>query len=357
MNLKSFPSLDRGASSTRAHPHVMGQHKLINRSIVASLLSLVAMATVSQPEKAGAVDLSFGTPDTGTGRPDVSSNPNTFGFGFGPGVSANVIHYKNVAAGLDAVVTATVFDGTGTYAFDQHIYNYSVNQTGQPTGDAAFLYYNAPAATGTTGLGTGGMTYKIDLFTTNGTTHTYSTAAAVQDLRLLVYDVDGENSLTNGLVPSNQGTANQKEAVRISQDSGLVGYQVGNQSNSLVASRSLTDGSYLFTGPGANYAESNTTGAAIFYFQGVNSVTLQFEADTLSPNNGNNPVFSAIDGDVSLIGQNSTNFDSNGHATPAAGFGTYQVATKIPEPFSIIGSLIGGGVAFGMRKKLKATSK
>jgi hypothetical protein len=30
---------------------------------------------------------------------------------------------------------------------------------------------------------------------------------------------------------------------------------------------------------------------------------------------------------------------------------------KIPEPFTIVGSLIGGGAAFGIRKKLKATSK
>ncbi|WP_310488322.1 hypothetical protein, partial [Chamaesiphon sp. VAR_69_metabat_338] len=129
MNPKFFSSRSSDASSTRAHPHSMGQHQL-NRSIVASLLSLAAVATVSHPDKAAAVDLNFATPDTGVGRPDVSSNPNTFGFNFGPGVSANTIHYKNVATGVDAVVTATMFNGTGTYAFNQHIYNYSVNTAG-----------------------------------------------------------------------------------------------------------------------------------------------------------------------------------------------------------------------------------
>jgi hypothetical protein len=335
MNLKSFPSLDRGASSTRAHPHSMGQHQL-NRSIVASLLSLAAVATVSQPDRAAAIDLNFATPDTGTGRPDVSSNPNTFGFNFGPGVSANAIHYKNVASGVDAVVTATMFNGTGTYAFNQHIYNYSVNTAGQPIGDAAFLYYN------TGGLGTGGMTYKIDLFQTDGTTHNYSTAYTATDLRLFAYDIDGEPT--------------QGEALRVfkgTDTSGLLGYQLGSTSP-LAVSEDAT--SYLFTGPGVNRLETDPSGAALLYFQNTSSVTFQFEANTTS-GSGNNPVFSAIDGDVSLIGNNATNFDASGHATTAAGFGSYQTATKIPEPFSIIGSLVGGAAAFGMRKKLKATSK
>jgi hypothetical protein len=341
MNLKSFPSLDRDASSTRAHPHAMGQHKL-NRSIVASLLSLAAVVTVSQPEKAAAVDLNFATPDTGVGRPDVSTNPNTFGFGFGPGVSANAIHYKNVATGVDAVVTATMFNDTGTYAFNQHIYNYSVNTAGQPVGDAAFLYYNT-AATNGVGLGTGGMSYRIDLFQTDGTTHNYSTAYTATDLRLFAYDVDGEPA--------------QGEALRVfkgTDTSGLLGYQLGSTSP-LAVSEDAT--SYLFTGPGVNRAETDPSGAALLYFQNTSSVTFQFEANTTS-GSGNNPVFSAIDGDVSLIGNNATNFDpTTGHATAAAGFGTYSAAQKIPEPFSIIGSLIGGGVAFGMRKKLKATNK
>jgi hypothetical protein len=337
MNLKSFPSLDRGASSTRAHPHSMGQHQL-NRSIVASVLSLAAVATVYQPEKAGAVDLSFATIDT---TRSTSSNPNTFGFNFGSGVSANTIYYTNVASGVDARITASVFNGTGSYLFNQSIYNYSANTTGQPTGDAAFLYYNN--ATTTTGLGTGGMRYTIDLFQTNGTTHTYSTAYVAPDLRFSVYDVDGE--------------APQSEAVRVAKgdiatNSGLAGYQVGTSAASLIASEDAT--SYLFSGRNLNQPETDSSSAVLLYFQNTSSVTFQFESNTTSGTVAN-PIFSGIDGDVSTIG--STNFDTSGHATSTTGFGTYQTATKIPEPFTIIGSLVGGAVAFGMRKKLKATSK
>jgi hypothetical protein len=313
----------------KTHPPIMKLKSLH----VLSLLTLAAVATVSQPEKAAAIDLNFGTIDT---TRDTSSNPNTFGFNFGPGVSASVIHYKNVASGIDATITASVFNGTGNYAFNQHIYNYSANTAGQPTGDAAFLYNTV------SGTGTGGMRYTIDLFQTDGTTHNYSTAYTAPDLRFSVYDVDGE--------------ASQGEAVRVSKGTdagGLVGYQVGSSTAALIPSEDAT--SYLFSGRNVNQPESDSSSAALLYFQNTSSVTFQFEANTISGTTAN-PIFSAIDGDVSLIGNNSTNFDASGHATPAAGFGTYVQAQKIPEPFTVIGSLIGGGVAFGMRKKLKATS-
>jgi hypothetical protein len=37
--------------------------------------------------------------------------------------------------------------------------------------------------------------------------------------------------------------------------------------------------------------------------------------------------------------------------------GTNPDATAVPEPFTIIGTLIGGTAAVRMRKKLKATTK
>jgi hypothetical protein len=338
MNLKSFPSRSSDASSTRAHPHSMGQHQL-NRSILASVLSLAAVATVGQAERAGAVDLNFATIDT-TRNTAVTTNPAGFANN-GPGVTASVIYYTNVAAGMDARITATTFNGTGTYAFDKHIFNYSaLSPATQPTGDNALRYYNTGA------LGTGGLTYKIDLFQTDGTIHNYSTAYVAPDLRFSVYDVDGEPS------PSTQ-----TEAVRVfkgTDTSGFVGYQVGTTAAALTPADQ--GDSYLFSGKNVNQLEDDPSSAALLYFQNTSSVTFQFEANTTA-GSGNNPVFSAIDGDVSLIGNNSTNFDSNGRATPAAGFGSYVVATKIPEPFTVIGSLIGGGVALRMRKKLKATSK
>jgi hypothetical protein len=308
---------------------------------VLSLLTAAVAATVIQPEQAAAIDLNFATIDTTL---DTTTSTNYYNFGFGPGVASNVIHYKNVSAGVDAVITATV---TGAnYSFTENIYNYSANTAGQPTGDAAFLYQ---IAVNQTGLGT--MSYKIDLFASGSN---YSTAYTATDLRLLAYDVDGE--------------ASQGEAVRVfkgDSSGGLVGYQIGsNATAALIESEDAN--SYLFSGRDVNKPESDTSGAALFYFQNTSSVTFQFEANTrtataavaapLGTPNGN-PVFSAIDGDVSLIGNTPTNFDASGHATTAAGFSSYVVAKKIPEPFTVIGSLIGGGVAFRMRKKLKATSK
>jgi hypothetical protein len=342
MNLKSFPSRSSDAASTRAHPHSIGQHQL-NRSILASVLSLAAVATVCQPDRAAAIDLNFSTIDTAL---DTTTTVNYYNFGFGPGVASNVIHYKNVFSGVDAVVTATV---TGAnYSFSEHIYNYSANSAGQPTGDAAFFYQIAPTFTG---LGT--MNYKIDLFASGSN---YSTAYVASDLRLFAYDIDGE--------------ATQGESLRVAKGngtSGLVGYQIGNSTTAplpLLVTNNATD--YVFSGRDINLAESNTSGGVILYYENTSSVNLQFEANTRTPSAAGtglpagsptgNPVFSAIDGDVSLIGNNTTNFDSSGYATTAAGFGKYQ-STKIPEPFTVIGSLIGGGVALRMRKKLKATSK
>jgi hypothetical protein len=346
MNLKSFTSLDRGASSTRAHPHKMGQHQL-NRSIVASLLSLAAVATVSQPEQAAAIDLNFTT------SLDATNVATPGGLSLGAAYNGSTMRFINVATGIDARITATAFGANYSYAGTIPNY-YSVNGTTQPNGDLAPIYQIA-----TNQLGAGGLTYTIDLFATDGTTHNFSTAYVAPDLRFSVYDVDGENPTTTG-AGTTQSTFNQSEAVRVfkgTASSGFAGYQVGSASNALIPTEDAT--SYLFQGRSVNQLETSPLGAALLYFQNTSSVTFQFEANTTSPVNTTavNPVFSAIDGDVSLIGNNSTNFDSSGHATPAAGFGTYTTAQKIPEPFSIIGSLIGGGVAFGMRKKLKASSK
>jgi hypothetical protein len=356
--------------------------KSLASSGIFTALTLAVGATVSQPEKAAAVDLNFNT----TTQTQVNTNP--FGFNFGSGVgntgtvattanpnpnrinpngttAATVVNYTNVATispgvTIDARITAQTF-GTG-YSFVEHIPNYSVNAAGQPTGDAGFLYQIAGTSTaGATGLGPGGMTYKIELFEGGGT---FSTAFVAPELRLLAYDVDGERN-SGSVPPGSTGlsSANQGEAVRAFLGDGLVGYQVGTNPNSLVPETSLDGTSIVFTGPGINYPEDNTTGAAILYFQNTSAVTLQFEADTLTPESTNsNPVFAAIDGDLSLIPNNTTNFDSNGYATTAAGFsgivavGAPSSSTAVPEPFTIVGTLVGGTAALRLRKKLKSTN-
>jgi hypothetical protein len=317
VKLKSLQSLCRNAGLT----------------LVGSL-TLAVVATASHAEKVAAIDLNFST----TTQAQVNNNP--FGFNFGPGVGNSgtsgstapvVVNYTNIATGVDARVTATTF-GAG-YSFVEHIPNYSVNTTGQPVGDAAFLYQKAANQTGL-----GGMTYKIDLFNSGSN---FTSAYTAADLKFLAYDVDGE--------------ASQGEAVRVFKNSGLYGYQVGNAINALIPTEDAT--SYLFTGRDANRLETDPSGAAIFLFRDVNSVTFQFEANTRTASAGNNPVFSALDGDLSIINRDTSGFAALVDTSATSGGTTPGGTTAVPEPFTVIGSIIGGTAAFRMRKKLKATNK
>jgi hypothetical protein len=318
MNLKSFPSLNCGASSTRAHPHAMGQHKLINRSICVSLLSLAAVA-ISQPVKAVTTNLQFNSVDTAKTTGYQASGPIPLSAN-GPMTTSNTVYYKSVATGIDAKITAAVF-GT-SYSFVDHEISYT--SSGNPSGDIAFDY-QANAG------GSGGMTYRIDFYQSIGGVHDYVTAATPFDFSLLVYDIDGQ--------------AGQTEALRVfkgSGSSGLDSYQIGNSGTaSLIATNNADN--YLFSGRGANVSETSVNGDVRLGFTQSNSATLQFEATTLASSSFPDYVFSGINGD--------------GSQTVTGTFATKVTAQKIPEPFTIIGSLVGGAAALRMRKKLKATSK
>jgi hypothetical protein len=303
MKLKSFQLFCRKASS-----------------ILAGSLTLAFTVNAIQPDRAAAVvmDLDFSNLDLDPALNQVLNVPNDPILDLGTGISNNIIYYKDVATGYDAKVTATV-NGVG-YTFKEHFPNYS-QAIGEPSGDAGFLYEMEDGSTGE-----GGLTYTIDFFESGSN---YSNAKIAPNLRFLVYDVDGD--------------ALQSEAVRILKNSGLIGYQVGNQANSLIASQDAN--SYLFSAGNTNYPENDASGAAIFYFQNVNSVTFNFEANTTAQNPfAPNEVFSALDGNLSLIGGN-----------PTSEFGAIVFTTAVPEPFTIIGTLVGGTAALRMRKKLKAS--
>ena len=279
---------------------------------------MAAAATASQADKAAAVNLRFNNP--------VEASDFTYTTGaLGPGISSRIVRFANVATGIDAKVTATPFTGaapggTGTdYTFSGHLPNYST-AAGEPAADLGFKYDIAANKTGK-----GGLTYKIEFFNTGSN---YTTAITPANFRFLVYDVDGEPA--------------QNEAVRIAKNSGLVSYQLGgNTSSALTFSQDAT--SYLFSGRGVDQAENDSSGAAIFNFDNINAVTFEFEADTITSSNVANRVFSAIDGDLSYL----SSFTNGG----AASFGA---VVAVPEPFTIIGTLVGGTAALRMRKKLKA---
>jgi hypothetical protein len=280
-------------------------------------LTLAAVSTVSHTEKAAAIDLKFDTP---VGTANIADT-----LGRGPGYSSNEIRFTNVAPNVDAKITATV---TGNnYSFLGHYPNYSANAA-EPNDDQAVRYQIA-----TNQIGLGAMDYRIELFNGGGT---FSTAFVAPELRFLVYDVDGEPE--------------QGEAVRIFKGTGLVGYQVGSSNAALIPTQDAT--SYLFSGQNANQNENDASAAAIFRFENVNSVLFRFEANTVTRfATAPNVVFSAIDGDLSYLPSFTGTF--NGEVDTRA----TAVAQAIPEPFTVIGSIIGGTAAFRMRKKLKASNK
>jgi hypothetical protein len=315
-------------------------------------LTLAAAATVSQNEKAAAIDLNFNSIDT-TRTTVTNSDP--YGIGTSS-VTSNILYYRNVAAGVDARITAKAFNTATTaepnpsYSFVEHIPNYT--SAGNSKGDTGFIYQVD------SGYGKGGMDYTFDFFTTANNVHDYANNIAPADLRFLIYDVDGQtlgDTYTGGTV-----ARTQTEALRIADNSGLIGYQVGTTNQALIPSRG-TDGSYLFSGRDHNVAETNSSGSTVLYFSGVNKVNFRFEANTINEpgsTSAADPVFSAIDGDLSIINKTGTAFTDR----VLPGFGNFVAAspydsgsTAVPEPFTIIGTLIGGTAAVRMRKKLKAS--
>jgi hypothetical protein len=330
------------------------------------LAGSLTLAVVSYADKANAINLDFGTVDTTFSA--LTPVTNVGGANLGNGYSNPTIRYTNVgtdSAGqkIDAVVTATTFstsapvtttNSNGTYSFVGQIPDYRSTTTaatsGSPYQDASFLYQI------NSGTGKGGMTYKMDFFTTDGITHTYSTAYTATDLRFMIYDVDGSKVGTNAVGSSNNA---QNENLRIAKGTGFVGYQVGTGTNSLVATDDTATNSYLFTGPGNNYAETDTTGAVILYYQNVSSVTFGFEANTTVNAGTSDLVFSAIDGDLSLIAAQNLDLTVAANAS-SKGFSSYvstASSTAAPEPFTIVGTILGGTAALRMRKKLKANTE
>lgn len=224
------------------------------------------------------------------------TDPN--GAALGPYYSGTVIDYTNVGTSngvnIDARMTAAVF-GTG-YNFIGHMPNYSQNVTGQPTGDDAVYYLATQAGQA------GGLTYKMDFFVSGSN---FTTAFVIPQARIMIYDVDGE--------------ATQSEAVRAFKVDGLWSYQIGTTAQALTPSDQGT--TVLFQGPGVNFSETDPSGAVILLYQNTSSITLQFEANTLSSSPANNGVFSGIDGDRSLL-----NGDESGFNTPVI----------VPEPSSAL---------------------
>lgn len=198
---------------------------------------------------------------------------------YGGSYSGLDMHFLNVGTHngrtIDAKMTAEVF---GPAEFVYHVPNY-LSGPGEPDGDVGFLYR-------TTGFGPAGLKYRVDFFDgTGGLSSTFQVPYIIHEFEIIAYDIDGEPQ--------------QSEEVRVFKSDGFYSYQTSNNPASLSATESPDGLSYLFTGPGQNYSETDTSGAVKFVYKNSSGFTLQFETDTtygFLPN----PIFSAFDGNWDL---------------------------------------------------------
>ena len=109
-----------------------------------------------------------------------------------------------------------------------------------------------------------------------------------------------------------------------------------------------------------NYAPGSGTDPTISTFDSSNTLLSTFNLATLAPistpGGFNQFVFRGIDEGSAII----SSFQLSGSYIVAAGSADGSAAstsTAVPEPFTIIGTLIGGTAAFRMRKKLKALAE
>lgn len=235
------------------------------------VISLIT-AAVSAPLYATSVDLDFS-------NHIESTNLSTWA---GPSYDGTVIHFLNVGTHngktIDAKVSSEVF-GDATFLFHTPDYKEGPDQ---PDGDIGFLYQ-------TNSAGAAGLIYTFEFYDgTDGLSGTFSEPYTVPEFDMIGYDIDGEPV--------------QSEQVRVFKSEGFYSYQTGSAGASLTAEESEDGDSVLFSGPGTNYSETDTSGAVKFTFKNTSIVTLQFETVTTSGSSFPNPIFSAFDGNWDLSG-------------------------------------------------------
>lgn len=224
------------------------------------------------------IDLDFSHP---VGAADGS-------YTLGPYFSGTSIYFTDVAdvngTAVDMRATASVF-GTG-YTFQGHFADYN-QAAAEPNGDLGNRYI-------ANSLGAGGLIYTLDFFLSGSN---FTTGYVLPEFELFLYDVDGE---------SGSGVS-QTEAFRAYTADGLVAYRLSSSPNSVTASE-FSDG-ILFSGPGVNVAETDASGAVLLTYQNTSSVTFRFEGNTISGSVPNG-IFTAIDGDKSLVGGSYSQFEA-----------------------------------------------
>lgn len=248
----------------------------------------------------------------------VQSTNNTRA-GLGDFYDGSIIDFLNVSPtssiSIDARVTASA---VGDVSFEGHYPNYNSPSTDEPNDDLGHVYIANSA-------GTGGIDYTVEFFV-GGTD--FATPYVVDDFRFLFYDVDGE--------------APQSESVTASNDDGLVGFQLPTTDEFQVVQNG---DEFTFNGPGVNRAETDPSAAVILYYSNTSSVTFNLRATTLPSSRLPNGVFSAIDGDLSLLGGIDPINDPD-----------FEGFTPTPEPSSAMMLMIGAAGSLMSRNRTQSAS-
>lgn len=235
---------------------------------LACLLGVISPNVMSET-----VDLDFSNHQEATDGTDAQ---------LGPSYSGADMHFINVGTHdgktIDAKVSSNTF-GDATFLF--HNPNYKQTTSSEPNGDIGFLYTVNSA-------GSAGLVYKFEFFDGTGAlSGTFSVPYVIPEFEFIGYDIDGESV--------------QSEQLRVFKSEGFYSYQTGTASASLTAVEEA-DGSVLFTGPGTNFDEANTSGAVKLVYKNSSTVTLQFETQTSASSPFPNAIFSAFDGNWELSG-------------------------------------------------------
>jgi hypothetical protein len=193
---------------------------------------------------------------------------------------------------IDARVT--ILGTSGNYEFVGWIPDYN-NAGGQPEGDLGVYYrhnrifdqFDGSMSPG--GYSTGGISYSISFFVGGGL---FTDAAVLSDVGFLIYDHDGEPG--------------QSESIRTYESDGFTGYRIHDGSGIHTHDE---DGTWRFDAAGGNLSETGPQGGFIAYYQNTSSIRFDLFATTSSDNpSGNNGVFTAFDGDLSLTAGGTDNF-------------------------------------------------
>jgi alpha-tubulin suppressor-like RCC1 family protein len=189
-----------------------------------------------------------------------------------PAFSGTQMDFTNVASlpnGQSIDLRAKVVQVTGPFFYRAIVPNFN-------EGDLGFLYAN-------NGYGSGGFVLHLDFFQGGGT---FSAPYVMPKLRLTFYDVDGESI--------------QSEGVRVFREDGFSGYELPSGDQSVTLTEESGGESFLFTGPGSDRSETDRSGAFMLDFTNTASLRLAMHSSTTG-GSLNNPMFAAIDGDLSQI--------------------------------------------------------